>query len=130
MMEKGKNIKNKWLHVRLSEEEYAQLQKQFSKTTEKKLSTYARKILLGKPMIAGVRNLSFQDIVTVLFKLRTDLSGIANNFNQMVHKLHTLERSSEFRAWLERYDREHKKLMEMVEEIRSYIHKTAAQWLQ
>ncbi len=47
MSEKNSN-RTKWMHLRLKPEEYAKIQKQFSKSTCRKLSDYARKILLDK----------------------------------------------------------------------------------
>ena len=52
----------KWLPLRLKPEEYSKIQKQRSKTTCMKISDYARKILLNKPIIAKFRNQSLDDL--------------------------------------------------------------------
>lgn len=81
-------------------------------------------------MIAAVRNQSLQDIMAELSALRKDLNGVANNFNQAVHKLHTLDHVSQFKGWLLTYDMERRKLLKDIEQIKVYINRTAEKWLQ
>lgn len=129
-MKKVKNNRQKWLHLRLTEAEHTKLLKHFYGTTQANLSDYARAILLGKPMIAAIRNQSLQDIMAELSLLRKDLNGVANNFNQAVHKLHTLDHIPEFKGWLLTYDMERRKLLRDIDQIRIYINETAEKWLQ
>lgn len=129
-MKEKPNIRDKWLHVRLNKEEYNQLKRSFGRTTEQKLSVYARKILLGKPMIQGTRDRSLEDILAVLVKLRLDLNGIGNNYNQVVHKLHTLDHIHEFKAWINAHEQEQKAMLDHIESIRDYLDKTAVKWLR
>ena len=126
----GKENRNKWLHLRLSEAEYQQLRHQFASTTERKLSSYARHILLGKPMYKGVRNLTTEAMIRPFAQLLKDLNGLANNYNQAVHKLHVLQRHSEYKNWLVSHEMDRRKLLKEVAEIRDFIHKNAALWLQ
>lgn len=129
-MKETKNNKTKWLHLRLSEQEYNQLQKAFSKTTEKKLSAYSRNILLGIPMIKGYRNLTVEAQMTEFSRLIKELNGVTNNFNQAIHKLHTLHRLAEFSSWLIAYEKDRKIVMNDIHEIREFINVNAALWLQ
>lgn len=129
-MKEKTRIRDRWLHVRLNREEYDQLKRSFEHTTEQKLSVYARKILLGKPMIQGTRDRSLEDILAVLVKLRMDLNGIANNYNQAVHKLHTLDHLSEFKTWIRMHKQEQRNMLVNIESIRDYLDKTAIKWLQ
>jgi len=129
-MKKSTNAKTQWLHLRLSESEHAQLKQQFSKTTERKMSSYARKILLGKPMIAGVRNLTTEQLILEFSLLIKTLNGIANNYNQAVHVLHTLKRSAEFLKWFLRYESDRVQLLSEVKKIRDYINEKADLWLR
>jgi DNA repair exonuclease SbcCD ATPase subunit len=129
MSEQNKN-RTKWLHLRLKPEEYTQLHRQFKKTTCRKLSEYACKILLGKPLIATYRNQSLDDFMTEAIKLRSELNSIGNNFNQAVKKLHTLQQIAEFRSWIITYELEKQNLLNKVEEIKNRINKIADQWLQ
>lgn len=125
-----KENRNKWLHLRLTEAEYKLLHTRFSGTTERKISTYARNILLGRPMIKGVRNLSAEALIQPFAQLLKDLNGLANNYNQAVHTLHVLQRQSEYKNWLVSYEMDRRKLLKDVADIRDFIHKNAASWLQ
>jgi hypothetical protein len=129
-MKDNNNIKNKWLHLRLSEAEYLQLEKAFSKTTEKMLSKYARSILLGKPMIAGYRNLSSEALIAEFAILLKTVNGIANNYNQTVHKLHTLDHVPQIIGWLAANESSGQVLLESIMEIKKMMNKITVQWLQ
>lgn len=129
-MTKTLNPKTRWLHLRLSEQDYQQLKTQFSRTTEHKLSEYSRKILLGKPLIGAYRNLTADALMIEFAKLIKDLNGVANNFNQAVHVLHTLQRHSQFASWLQAYQSDKNILLRDVQAIRDFINKTSAVWLQ
>jgi hypothetical protein len=129
-MSEQNNNRTKWLHLRLKPDEYTKLHKQFKKTTCRKLSDYARKILLGKPVVATYRNQSLDDFMTEMIHLRSELNSIGNNFNQAVKKLHTLQQISEFRSWIITHELEKKILSNKVAEIKNHINKIADQWLQ
>jgi hypothetical protein len=129
-MNEQNNNRTKWLHVRLTPEEYTKLQKAFSKTTCRKLSDYARKILLDKPVIGTIRNQSLDDFMAEMIKLRTELNSIGNNFNQAVKRLHTLDQIVEFRHWIMRHETEKKLLFDKIDEIKNSINKIADKWLQ
>ena len=129
-MKETNNIKNKWLHLRLSEAEYLQLEKAFSKTTEKMFSKYARSILLGKPMIAGYRNLSSERLINEFAALVKTVNGIANNYNQTVHKLHTLDHVPQVITWIENNRKNGEILLNSILEIKAMMNKISSQWLQ
>lgn len=129
-MNENNNIKNKWLHVRLNEAEHKHLTDNFSTTTERKLSRYARKILLAEPVTVIHRNGSLDDLIAVLVRLQNDLNGVANNYNQMVHKLHMTDNAQEVKAWISAYEKEKKKLFESIQEVKVIITQTAKQWLR
>lgn len=125
-----KNNRTKVVHIRLTEEEYSRFLKHFKSTTEHSFSSYIRNLLLKKPMYAGVVNLSLRDIMAGLFDLRKDFNGVANNLNQIVHKLHTLDKYPEIKAWLLLFDLYKKSLQKSMDEVRVYIDNTAEKWLQ
>ena len=66
----------------------------FSKTTCRKLSEYARNVLLQKPVIIKFRNQSADDFLDEMILLKNELNAIGNNYNQSVKRLHTLEKYS------------------------------------
>jgi LytS/YehU family sensor histidine kinase len=129
MREKNDN-RTKWLHLRLTPGEYDKVQKQFLKTTCRRMSDYARKILLGKPITSTYRNQSLDDLMTEAIKLRNELNNIGNNFNQAVKKLHTLNQIQEFKMWIMAYEADKNFLFNKINEIKSHIQKLAEKWLQ
>lgn len=128
-MNQLKNNRTQWLHVRLTLEEYQLLHQNFSGTTCRKLSDYARRILLNKPLTVTYRNQSLDELMTQLVGLQRELSSLSNNFNQAVKKLHTLDQIAEYKAWLIGYETEKKVLLSRVDQIRNCIHQIADQWL-
>lgn len=129
-MKEDKNYRNKWLHLRLDEKEYQLLLENFSKTTEKKLSRYARKVFLAQPLTVIHRNGSLDELIAVLSKVQNDLNGVANNYNQMVHKLHMSDHAAEIKVWISMYEKEKELLFSSIAEIKSLINEGARQWLQ
>ncbi|WP_316787729.1 plasmid mobilization protein [Pedobacter frigoris] len=129
-MKRETENRSQWLHVRITKAEETIIKKAFGKTTEKKISDYIRKIILGKPMIGAVRNQTLQDILSELLALRKDLNGIANNYNQVVKKLHTMPKEKSLDQWILGFRLQEKNLVKSIETIRDYISKTAAEWLR
>lgn len=82
----GKNNRNRWLHLRLNEDEYQSLQKQYSATADRKLSDFARARLLDKAVRVIHRNGSLDALVEELALVKRELSAAGNNFNQAVKK--------------------------------------------
>lgn len=129
MEEENKN-RTRWLHLRLTSAEYEILQKQFGKSTCRKLSDYARKNLLQKPVVFKYRNESLDELMRELILLRKELNGIGNNFNQAVKKLHTLVQISEFKHWITVYEIEKKVLFNSINQIKKHIENLSEKWLQ
>jgi len=129
MMEEQNN-RTKWLHLRLTPDEYQKIMKEFNKSTCRKISDYARKNLLQKPIISTYRNQSLDDFMSEMIRLRGELNAIGHNFNQAVKKLHTLHQISDFKHWLISYEMEKKILFNKMDEIKKHIQKFAESWLQ
>jgi hypothetical protein len=127
--EQNKN-RTKWLHLRLKPDEFEILQKRFSRSTCPKLSDFARKNLLQKPVVMKYRSESLDDLLIELIQLRTELNAIGNNFNQAVKKLHTLNQIPEFKHWLITYELEKKVLFNSVDQIKNHIKNLSQKWLQ
>src|SRR5215217_3830512 len=107
-MEEQDTNRSRWLHLRLKPTEYQQIHRQFAKTTCRKLSEYARKVLLNKPIKVTYRNQSLDDFMVEMMRLRLELNSLGNNFNQAVKKLHSLTQINEFRTWLINWELEKK----------------------
>ncbi|MEJ5144726.1 plasmid mobilization protein [Sphingobacterium sp. MYb388] len=129
-MEENKNNKNKWLHLRMDEPSYQAVQNNFRKSTEKNFSAYLRKVLLEKPVFAGVKDTGLSEILAELHRLQKDMNKIGNNYNQMVHKLHLCDKDPEVKLWVSQYNKERGILLEALQSLTGYIHKTAQKWLQ
>jgi len=129
-MMKEQNNRTKWLHLRLTPDEYQKIAAAFNKSTCRKLSDYARKNLLQKPIVNTYRNQSLDDFMAEMMRLRGELNALGNNFNQAVKKLHTLHQITDFKHWLISYELEKKILFNKVEEIKKQIQKMAESWLQ
>jgi len=129
-MEKSNNNKVKHIDVRVSVEEYNKIYKHFKATTCQKLSEYARKILLSKPVISTYRNQSLDDLMAELIKLRTELNAIGNNLNQAVRKLHLLNQTGQLQSWIIRYETDNERLLQTTQTIEQLINKMADLWLQ
>ena len=125
---KQKSKRNKWLHVRLNQDEFDKIQAQFRGTTCRKLSDFTRRKLLGQLLVGTYRNSSLDGLTEELVQLKTELSSAGNNFNQAVKKLYTLSRIKEFEHWLIGYELDRRTLLKQVEKVSEHISKAAEKW--
>lgn len=129
-MEQENTIRNRWLHIRLTEEELQQIDKIFKASAYRKRSDFLRRNLLRKPIVMKYRNESLDELIQQLIQLRTQLNFIGNNFNQAVKKLHTLSEISDFRTWIHSFESDKKKYFSIVDEIKKNIENISKKWLQ
>ncbi|HEX5152781.1 MAG TPA: plasmid mobilization relaxosome protein MobC [Parafilimonas sp.] len=125
-----KNNLTRELHIRLKPADFNSIQKRFASSTCRKLSEFARDVLLNKPIVIKQRNQSLDDFMTEMIKLRNELNKIGNNFNQSVKKLYTLQQIGEFKTWLILNENDKKILMEKMNEIKLKINQFSDAWLQ
>jgi hypothetical protein len=130
MSTEGKDIRNYWLTVRLSEQEHSHLQQYFRESTCRQLSDYVRKIVLNRPVNIKYRNVSVDDFLKEMLHLKKELNAIGNNFNQAVHKLHTLDRIPEFQQWILRTEQDKAILFTKIDTILSRLHELYLIWSQ
>ena len=119
-----------WISFRVKPEEYNLIRDQFEKTTCRKLSEYARKVLLNKPVVIKYRNQSADDFLAEIIQLKNELNHIGNNFNQAVKKLHTLDTILEIKYWLIVNEAVKKNFMDKVEEIKNHMNELYELWSQ
>ena len=129
-MKETKHIRKGWLTVRLNEEEEKKLNKFYSRTTSNSLSEYAREVLLKEPVNVLYRNQSADEFLTEMILLKNELNAIGKNFNQVVHKLHTLDHIAEIKAWTIVNESGKKNFMKKVDEIKERMNQIYWQWLQ
>ena len=123
------NKRTRWLHIRLTETEYKKLQAGFSTSTKQKISSYARDILLDKPVTVYTRNQSVDDFVAEMIQLRNELKAIGNNINQAVKKLHTSANNTELKYWTQQVANSREILFQKMDEINLKIASISDQWL-
>ena len=107
-----------WISIRVKPDEYTAIYKLFRKTTCTKLSQYVRKVLLQKPVVILYKDEASREILSALNQRSRELSAIGNNFNQTVHKLHTLDHFPEIKIWAELTESGRQNLLKKIEEIR------------
>lgn len=81
-----------------------------------------------QPVTIIYRNGSADDFLKEMLQLQKELNAIGNNFNQAVHKLHTLDRIPEFRKWIMDYATTHKLFLAKTEEISDRAYQIYQQW--
>lgn len=129
-MREKKFIRQHWLGLRLSETELNQLKKLASKTTARTLSDYARQVLLQEPVRVLYRNQSADDFLTEMLSLKRELNALGNNFNQAVHKLHTLDHAREIQHWAQHYSHYLEIFRKTQDAIERKMQQVYEQWLQ
>ena len=129
-MSAEKTNRTKLLQVRLTPHEFQKIYEGCSQSTCNKLSDYARKKLLDKPITIYHRNQSLDDFVTELAVLIKELNAIGNNYNQVVKRLHALERFDEIKLWASVNESSKQILQRKVDEIKLKIAQINDQWLQ
>lgn len=120
--------REKWLTIRLSEEEYTLVEKLTKKTTCRTLSDYGRKVLLVKPINVKYRNQSLDDFLADMLQLKKELNAIGNNFNQAVHRLHTLQSIPDLQSWVMLNEQDKTTLFRMIETISNKINDAYQLW--
>ena len=128
MREQESNKVRNWISFRVKPDEYIQIDKHFRSTTCRKLSDYARKVLLNKPVVVKYRNESADEFLSAMIPLKNELNMIGKNFNQAVKKLHTLNQISEFKMWLVNYESDKQTLLKKVDEITAKLNQLYEQW--
>jgi len=129
-MEEKNGGRNRWLHIRLTKEEFEQIDRNFKVSACRKRSDFVRRNLMRKPIVLRYRNESLDKLLQELILLRSQLNFMGNNFNQSVKKLHTLFEISDFKVWILAFDSDRNKYFSLMNEIKKYIENLAQKWLQ
>ena len=130
MMEAENSNRTRTIGLRLTPEEYANIERKWKASSCQKLSDYVRKHIFDKSIVTTYRNQSLDDFMEETIVLHNELNAIGTNINQAVKKLHTLQQNPEFRNWIISFDLDKKILFNKVEEIKKHIQKISDKWLQ
>src|ERR1700730_9361992 len=126
----NKTGRKRIIGLRLTDGEYGVLEKNWKKSTIRKLSEYVRRVLFGKAVTVYTRNQSLDELMAELVLLRKELNAIGVNFNQAVHRLHTLDHLPQMQHWLQGFERDKEVFFAQAGEIKTKINAIAEQWLQ
>lgn len=116
--------------LRLTADEYADLEKRWKKSTVRKLSEYVRRVLFGKSLTVYTRNQSLDDFQAEMVLLRRELNAIGVNFNQAVHRLNMVDHSPQMKVWVERFERDKERYFVAVQSIQARMKMINSAWLQ
>lgn len=116
--------------VRYNAEEMKQIKRLLQATTCQKISDYIRKTSLHKPVTVFYRNQSADEFLAEMIGLKNELNAIGNNFNQAVHKLHTLDTVPEVKTWILLNESLKKSFLKKTEEIKEKLTEIHRLWLQ
>ena len=130
VMKEKKPLRDQWLTIRLSKEEEALLLTLCKKTTCRSLSEYGRNVLLKDPVIVLHRNASADEFLEEMVGLKKELNAIGNNFNQAVHRLHTLDKTPEVKLWVLMSESQRANLLKKTDEILQKANQIHQLWLQ
>ena len=116
--------------LRLTGDEYGELEKNWQRSTVKRLSEFVRRVLFGKRITVYSRNQSLDELMAELVLLKRELHAIGVNFNQAVHRLNMTDHSPQMQVWLERFGRDRDRYFVLFEEVKLKINLVSEQWLQ
>lgn len=112
----------------MSETEYQRAEALRGESDCPSLSDYARKAVLGKPVVLCYRNESLDDFMKDMVRLRNDLKAIAGNFNQAVRRLHTLKHVPDIQQWILLNEEDKTRLSRQIETISTTIQQAYQLW--
>jgi hypothetical protein len=122
--------RSKVLLTRLKPAEFALLENRFRKTRFRKLSEYARNVLLEKPVTVNYRDRSMDDLLEELIVLRRELNAIGNNLNQAVRNINSAHGGADTRLWMNLLSILNGKLEPSIRQIKDSMNKYAELWSQ
>lgn len=126
----SENQKTRKVTVRFSDTEFKKMEEMFRKTTKRKLSEYARAVLLEKPVIIYTRSQSLDDGMAVLKGLMNELNSIGNNLNRAVKKLQSLEHIPEVFSWAKATEKVYEEVKQQQAKITEHMQSIFKEWLQ
>lgn len=121
-------LRDKWVNTRFNKTEYDALQKLFRQSACRDLADYIRRVALNKPINIRYRNQSLDDFLADMIALRKELNSIGTNFNQAVHRLHTLQFVPDIQHWVMINEQDKTHLFRHIETISNRINELHTVW--
>jgi hypothetical protein len=129
-MEKQEENRSRRLIVRLKPTEYELIEKRFKNTRFRKLSEYARDVLLEKPVTVTYRDQAMDDVLEELILLRRELNAIGHNLNQAVHQINAAHGYADTRLWAHLLSTVNSKVEPAINQIKERMNQYADIWSQ
>ncbi len=129
-MKKKKSNRDKKITIRFTGDELKKIKLGFSNSTQRKMSEYARNILLQKPITVYTRSKTNDEFLGEMILLKNELKAIGNNFNQLVKKLHTIDNDEEIKSWALMNENSKVFFFNKVDEINLKMEQISVQWSQ
>ena len=114
--------------LRLSEQEFEKLQLNWRKSSDLHLSSYVRKVLLGKPIKVFMHDRSRDLFMEEAGLLRRELSALGNNFNQVVRNINAIPAAQLNAFWLNTATSMQKELTNKANNIQQLLEKMWNAW--
>lgn len=127
-MPSASQIRSEVLTIRLTPDEYQQLERLAANTINSGLSDYCRRVLLQQPVNILCRNQSLDDFLADMLLLRKDLRQIGNQFSQAVHRLQTLKGNTELQHWLLLNEQDKNRLFQLIDKISTQLNAAHRIW--
>ena len=127
---KRKGLRSRNFTIRLTPEEYADLQEIFHTSTHRVFAGYIRDLIHQRPVTTRYRNQSLDEFIPVALALKNELQTIGRNFNQVVKKLNNLPQTGELKDSLEYFAAEEFAVQQKTEEIKNCLIKIYDLWSQ
>lgn len=129
-MEQEDDKRTKWVNIRLKPVEFKVINTRFKKTVYRKMSEYARYVLLEKDVTVIYRDKSMDEVLEELILLRRELNAIGNNLNQAVRNINSAHGNADTRLWMNLLSIINSKLEPSIIQIKERINKYAEIWSQ
>ncbi|MDN3548794.1 plasmid mobilization protein [Mucilaginibacter aquaedulcis] len=129
-MEKKDKGRKRIVGLRLTAGEYGELEKNWKRSTIRKLSEYVRRLLFGQSFTVFTRDQSKDELLAEMALLRRELNAIGVNFNQAVHRLNMLDHSPQMREWVRRFEHDKERYFVAVESIQARLKMMSSAWLR
>ena len=122
--------RNRFLHIRMLDDELAKIRENFSHSTKRYLSDYIRSVLLEKPVTFYTRNKSIDELLDEMISLRTTLHAMGKDFHESVNRLQLFSQIPEIRDWAQANEKSKDLFFRKMDEIENKIIEIDNKWLR
>jgi hypothetical protein len=116
-MKQSTEKRTKGATMRMSEAEHLELERLSREAGCQKLSHYARKMLLSKPLVQRYENQSLEEFANQMIELRRTLEGIASDFQQVILRLYCLPQDPDVQQAIIQNEQDHARILREIETI-------------